>query len=71
MDTSTGKIYELNESESVKQLARRLGLEEKNMVELGKLPDETCRKCGGKGYKRRGMFSKRFKPCECTKTNAL
>lgn len=32
---------------------------------VARLPDGVCKKCGGKGSRRAGFFSKRFKPCEC------
>lgn len=40
--------------------------ESKRFVELGNLPDKTCPKCGGKGYRPPGMNSRYFIPCECT-----
>jgi hypothetical protein len=67
MDTRTGKIYELEKGESLKDLAAKLGGVEKDFVALGKLPDIVCPKCCGTGVIRRGFFSKRFKPCDCTK----
>ena len=64
MDTRTGLIYE---AESAAALAKKLGTDEGNIVMLDKLPEGTCRKCLGTGSVRAGMFSRRFKPCRCTK----
>lgn len=64
MDTRTGQIYE---AESAAALAKKLGTDEGNIVMLDKLPDGTCRRCNGTGRKRAGMFSRRHKPCRCTK----
>lgn len=64
MDTRTGKIYE---AENAAALAKKLGVDESDIVMLDKLPDGTCRHCNGTGRKRAGMFSRRFKPCRCTK----
>lgn len=67
MDTRTGKIYELNKGEDVAKLAKKLGADEGDFVRLDKAPDETCRFCHGTGRKRAGIFSRRFKPCRCTR----
>jgi hypothetical protein len=64
MDTRTGLIYE---AESAAALAKKLGADEGDIVMLDKLPEGTCRKCHGTGSARAGMFSRRFKPCRCTK----
>lgn len=63
MDTRTGKIYE---AESAEALARKLGAEPGDVVMLDRLPDATCKRCGGTGS-RRPMFSRRYVPCRCTK----
>lgn len=64
MDTRTGQIYE---AESAAVLAKKLGCKEGDIAMLDKLPDNGCRKCHGTGKRRAGMFSRRFKPCRCTK----
>ena len=66
MDTRTGQIYQLEEGESPKDLADRLGAQESDIVALERLPKITCSKCRGKGYVKKGLLSKRFKPCKCT-----
>lgn len=67
MNIETGEIHEQLPNETLDEMANRLGILSNKLVSLGKLPDEKCPKCGGKGYKKRGLNSKRFKPCECTK----
>lgn len=67
MNTKTGEIFELKEGESLKDLAAKLGGSEKDFVALGKLPDENCPVCKGLGRKKLGLFSRRYKPCDCTK----
>ena len=67
MDTRTGQIYNLEEGETLKDLAAKLGGVEKDFVSLGKLPDATCPFCKGRGYRKRGILSRRYKPCDCTK----
>lgn len=64
MDTRTGKIYE---AESAAALAKKLGADESDIVMLDKLPEAECRHCHGTGRRRAGLFSRRFKPCRCTK----
>lgn len=65
MDTRTGLIHEFHESETIEQFAARLGGKPKDFVEAARKPDGTCQKCNGTGAIRRGLFSKRFKPCSC------
>jgi len=64
MDTRTGLIYE---AASAAALAKKLGADESDIAMLDKLPEGTCRKCNGTGAVKAGMFSRRFKPCRCTK----
>lgn len=64
MDTRTGQIYE---AESAAALAKKLSADESDIAMLDKLPEGTCRKCHGGGAVKAGMFSRRFKPCRCTK----
>lgn len=66
MDTRTGKIHELN-GRTLEQLAGDEGGKEGDFVPLLRLPDGTCAKCKGTGSVRAGLFSRRFKPCRCTK----
>lgn len=66
MDTRTGKIYDLPEGVSIKSLAKEIGAKPSDLVPVGRRPDGTCRRCNGTGAVRRGLFSKRFKPCRCT-----
>lgn len=62
MDTRDGKFYE----GGLESLTKLLNAAPGDLVPVGNLPAQSCEKCGGKGYKRRGLFSRRFKPCECT-----
>lgn len=64
MDTRTGLIYE---AESAAALAKKLGTDEGNIVMLDQLPSGACRRCHGTGRMKAGMFSRRYKPCRCTK----
>ncbi len=64
MDTRTGQIYE---AESAAALAKKLGTDESDIVMLDKLPSATCRHCSGTGRRKAGLFSRRYKPCRCTK----
>lgn len=67
MDLRTGRIHELKDGETLEELARRLGGEPRDFVELKNPPAAKCPKCGGKGYRKPGLFSRRFVPCECCK----
>lgn len=67
MDTRTGKIYPLVDGMTLEQLSKKLNAEDGDLVMLDKLPEGTCRKCRGTGSIRAGLFSRRFKPCRCTK----
>lgn len=66
MDTRTGEIHELGPGESIAALARQLGGVPKDFVPVNHLPSPVCPKCKGTGAIRKGLFSKRFKPCKCT-----
>lgn len=66
MDTRTGEIHEMQTGETLEDFARRLGGVPKDFVPVGHAPSAVCRKCGGTGAVRKGIFSKRFKPCICT-----
>lgn len=66
MDTSNGNIYQMLKGESLRDLAVRTGALEKNLVELQRMPSGVCQKCKGTGVLKRGLFSRRFKPCSCT-----
>lgn len=65
MDTRTGEIHEMNARETMDDFARRLGGQPSDFVPVARPADGKCPKCKGTGSVRRGMFSKRFKPCEC------
>jgi hypothetical protein len=64
MDTRTGIVHELAAGENLGSLARRVGGLESDFVPVAGKPG-PCRKCGGTGSRRRGLLSRRFKPCEC------
>lgn len=73
MDTRTGEIHHIGPVETEAQFAQRFAeLEKKlnakpgDLVPLTRLPSKDCPKCLGTGHKKRGLFSRRFKPCECT-----
>lgn len=65
MDTRTGQIHELRDGETIDDLAQRLGGQPKDFVPVARPADGACPKCKGTGAVRRGLFSKRFKPCKC------
>jgi hypothetical protein len=66
MDTRTGEIHELPPGESIRDLARRLGGKVSDFVQVAtNTPNATCKKCDGNGFVKRGLNSKRFKPCKC------
>ena len=65
MDMRTGLIHELKEGETLETLAAQLGGKPKDFVPVARRADGVCPKCKGTGAVRRGLFSKRFKPCEC------
>lgn len=64
MDTRTGIIHEMQQGETLEQLAQRLGGAASDFVEVKRQPVE-CRRCGGTGRVRAGLNSRRFKPCRC------
>ncbi len=66
MDTRTGQIHELG-GRTLAQLAKDEDGKESDFVPLMRLPDGTCAKCRGTGAVKAGMFSRRWKPCRCTK----
>ena len=65
MDMRTGLIHELKEGETLETLAAQLGGKPKDFTPVARQADGVCPKCKGTGAVRRGLFSKRFKPCEC------
>lgn len=65
MDTRTGVIHELHNGEKLEDLERRLNAKRGDIVPVERLSDGLCPKCKGTGSVRRGLFSKRFKPCSC------
>lgn len=70
MDTRTGIIHDMRDGETIDDLARRLGGRPKDFVPVARRPDGVCPKCKGTGAIRRGLSSKRFKPCECVAESA-
>jgi hypothetical protein len=66
MNTETGEIYQGLPNETLKDIAERCKVRPSALVPLGNMPEPTCAKCGGRGYKKPGMSSHRFVPCECT-----
>lgn len=67
MDTRTGQIHEMADNESFEDFVKRIGVDPSYLVSVENIPDATCKKCNGTGAVRKGMFSKRWKPCGCTK----
>ena len=67
MDTRTGLIHQLVPGETLDDLARRLNAEPSDVVMLDQLPSGACRRCHGTGRMKAGLFSRRYKPCRCTK----
>lgn len=65
MNTKTGEIFEKLPNESVDDFTKRVNAQVNDLIELANMPNKKCPKCRGLGYKKRGLFSKRFKPCEC------
>jgi hypothetical protein len=65
MNTRTGEIHDMQDGESMDAFARRIGCLPSDVVPLARRPDGVCKKCNGTGAIRRGLFSKRFKPCPC------
>jgi hypothetical protein len=65
MDTRTGQFHELAHHETLAGLARRIGADVTDLVEVARMPPTVCPRCKGKGSVPRGLGSKRFKPCVC------
>ena len=64
MDTRTGLIYDMPEG-GLPQLEQQLNAKRGDLVPLSKAPTAECRKCKGTGRVKRGLMSKRWKPCRC------
>ena len=65
MDTRTGLIHQLLPGETIEDLARRLGGKSSDFVPVEREADGVCTRCNGTGSVRRGLLSKKFKPCKC------
>ena len=65
MDTRTGLIHEMQPGETLRDMERRLNAQPGDLVPVARKSDGVCPKCKGTGAVRRGIFSKRFKPCVC------
>ena len=65
MDTRTGQIHEMHAGETIESFAARLSGKPSDFVPVARQADGVCPKCKGTGARKRGLFSKRFKPCEC------
>lgn len=65
MDTRTGLIHEMQPGETMQDMERRLNAQRGDIVPVARQPDGKCAKCKGTGAIRRGLFSRRFKPCVC------
>lgn len=73
MDTRTGEIHDLNHGETLEDFTARLiaakvvapSSRPQDFVEVKRRPDGKCAKCNGTGAVRKGLFSRRFKPCAC------
>lgn len=65
MNTKTGEVVALKPGQSVTDLAKQYGGKASDWVPVERLPDGTCKLCNGRGSVKRGLNSKRFKPCRC------
>lgn len=65
MDTRTGIIHDMNPGETIEQFAARLGGKPSDFMPVARHADGVCPKCKGTGKRKAGLFSRRFKPCEC------
>lgn len=66
MDTRTGQIHEMLEGETMESFAARMKGKLSDFVPVAHAAAiKDCPKCKGTGAIRRGLFSKRFKPCDC------
>jgi hypothetical protein len=65
MNTNTGTIHEIQFNESLNDFAKRLGGKPSDFVQVARHADGVCQKCKGTGAIKRGLFSRRFKPCSC------
>ena len=65
MDMRTGIIHELKDGETLQDLAAKLGGKPEDFTPVARPAGGVCPKCKGTGSVRRGLFSKRFKPCKC------
>lgn len=75
MDTQTGQIHQLPPNQTIDEFVAEIAKTDhlhrtpeeikRDMVLLAKQPEPACPKCKGKGYLRRGLNSRRFKPCPC------
>jgi len=70
MNIEDGSIHQLQQDQTLKELADTLQVHKSSLVPLGGLPVTTCKVCNGRGYTKPGLGSKRFVPCECTKPEA-
>jgi len=76
MDTRTGEIHELAPGQTLENLAEQLEATDKlkrradqlcnDLVRLQRKPNPECKICRGLGRIKKGLNSRRFKPCECT-----
>lgn len=65
MDTRTGIIHEMRPGETPEEFALRLGGRKSHFVAVARQADGKCSKCNGTGAIKKGLNSKRFKPCSC------
>lgn len=63
MDTRDGAIHLMNPGETMPDFAKRH--KPSDFVPVARVAPAACPKCKGTGSLRRGLFSKRFKPCGC------
>ena len=77
MDTRTGKCFEGHDLTDIAKQAlggnptpEQIEKKKKDLVTIDRMPDPDCKKCKGRGSRKAGLRSKRFKPCICTYSRA-
>lgn len=65
MDTRTGLIHEQLPGETFEAFEQRFNAAPGDLVPVLSQPPADCPKCRGTGRLRKGLLSRRWKPCVC------
>ena len=66
MDTRNGSIHEFSDNKAIAAYLEDTKGKPSDLVPVEGEPVPECGKCKGTGRVRKGMHSKRWKPCKCT-----